>query len=148
MSAQPLCHTMLVSEITPTVDVGACMRVLHKSQWGIPAERIYLHKLWFVRYACDILWYIVLLLCKTRYDGECTNFIHNWSVLLCMAHWHNTHVHCTLQTSQKLQIMSCDTLYCQVTKGTPHRKKIDFFRALPEKGGGAPYPNFLPFFTG
>ena len=70
MRAQPLCHTMLVSEITPTVDVDACMRVLHKSQWGIPAERIYLHKLWFVSYACDILWYIVLLLCNPRYSGE------------------------------------------------------------------------------
>ena len=70
MRAQPLCHTMLVSEITPTVDVGACMRALHKSQWGIPAERIYLHKLSFVSYACGYIVYIVLQVCKTRYDGE------------------------------------------------------------------------------
>ena len=30
MRAQPLCHTMLVSEITPMVDVGAYMRVAKK----------------------------------------------------------------------------------------------------------------------
>ena len=32
------------------------------------------------------------------------------------------------------------------SKGTPHRRKFDFFRALPEKGGGGPCPIFLPFF--
>ena len=40
------------------------------SQWGIPAERIYLHKLSFVSYACGYIVYIVLLLCNPRYSGE------------------------------------------------------------------------------
>ena len=40
------------------------------SQWGIPAERIYLHKLSFVSYACGYIVYIVLQVCNPRYSGE------------------------------------------------------------------------------
>ena len=58
---------MRISEITPRKRyVLACE--LQKCQWGLPADRIYFHKLSFVCFALRSYCEYVLLLCITRYQ--------------------------------------------------------------------------------
>ena len=68
--ARPLCHTMRVSEITPMVEVGACMRVAKKSVGHTGRADIFTQIIICLFLHADILRYIVLQVCKTRYDGE------------------------------------------------------------------------------
>ena len=63
------CNTMRISEITPRKRyVLACE--LQKCQWGLPADRIYFHKLSFVCFALRSYCEYVLQICITQIPGE------------------------------------------------------------------------------
>ena len=59
MGAQPLCHTMLVSEVTPMEEVGACMRVAKKSVGHTGRADIFTQIIICLFLHADILRYIV-----------------------------------------------------------------------------------------